>query len=982
MIGISRYKKLYDKYFTRLLKRGKIPTYEEVTNEAGDKLNIVNSPDEPVYKYRPQVRKSVFDVDYYNEAIDDISFDLDVLFEDLEESTKNNMQRILHANMFHTVHNAELTRLSNTLDALLFSTDGGDENFFVQFEDFSSFNKTDTEYSTNGIVNTSEKVIALPVGLHGSLKIDMSHLQNTQTASDWQVSRSDIRSEEQHANTKIGDIVKDTAFPWGYTIVTENDGPLEVSFTLRLKHEEFINRISVVHFGYKPTTITIKTSVDKKNIKDIQDYAGGVVLQTQAKTYGFDFDDRLVDYLHITLRKEQADTTNEEEDGSKSYSYDFGIRNISVYSTGRLETAIYQSKAFDFSEDLAAIGRIALNTTEIIPENTSVDWYIVPISSDGTQGSSIAITPQNHSTSAGPPKTIVLQDVLANSKSFTTSYSNIANIENYNNISYWRIQLLNTKPVFGTAKLYRGFKSWYRDSSAAVNPVLVKDNYITFSKGDTQSLYNTISESHDYVISDLNGDNVVTVVLNNRPLYNPAKGHFLIPEPGINTDKDTQPNYAIYSVSLNTSTDSVTTSSFTFDGGTANDGSPNVKDTGIRIIKYANPGDVVLKKYDGSYTYIDGTHYIVQLNDDGYPTGKIVGLHTDLTQEGESGWQSVKLTYNRDTNLTRFVTEISGQQIYFNLEDGELPSDASLIIKYRYAAQDILKASVKAKSMYGILLSDLYIQGVDYIFDSSTGTIQRLTTGSINPGADIYVDYKYNDLSDQLEQFFIWAHVEDKNGKTISTATKDTGFLSKESTLVPNTELGEQLLANIPAVGLIDLSKTTEWPTIQGWVQFVVKSITPTVENNALINQVIKLKDNSGQFIFVQSGKYFDTLTAIRDPLIQVAYPFLKNGVLKNDHTKFSIREVLGGDITYEVITNFQPNTDDMLYRYTPNSVPGTGEDEIIETDEEWQINWSSTEVNNDSISRLAVKAVLNRNKNVDGNITPKVDKYFLKVGF
>lgn len=294
---------------------------------------------------------------------------------------------------------------------------------------------------------------------------------------------------------------------------------------------------------------------------------------------------------------------------------------------------------------------------------------------------------------------------------------------------------------------------------------------------------------------------------------------------------------------------------------TGADGSPKLKDTDIRIILYESPGDVKLERATGdAYTYVDGVDYIVKLDEDGHATGKIVGLHTDLIQADESGvWQSVKLTYTIDSNLTRFVNEIAGHQVYFDLESDALPENTAIIVQYRHAAEDILKASVKAKSAYGILASKLFTQGVDYIFDSVNGTIQRLTTGSIDPGADIYVDYKFNDLSDQLEQFFIWAHVEDPLGRSIRTAAKDTGFMSKESTLVPDTELGEALLANIPGIGIIDLSSTTEWPNITGWVQFVVKSIAPTIENAALINQVIKLKDNSGQFIFVQGGKYFDT---------------------------------------------------------------------------------------------------------------------------
>lgn len=990
MIGIRQFDTIYKKHFLEFLKLGFQPSYNDVIQRAGKDLPDISSVDEPIYKYKPQGRNQIFDTILYNKSIQNIGYDLNLLFEELNEITKENIKRVLHSDLFHSVHNSELSRLNHTLDALLFETDGAEENFFVQFEDFSSTSKVDSKNSDTSIINTAEGKLVLPIGMKGTSKVNLIHLESLGTPIDLNISNIGANNLGNIPGTIFGNIVKDTAFPWGIIIESNTNEKIDIKFTIRLKNEEFINKISLVHHGEKPQLCTIRTSIDKTNIKDLDDYAEGVELKSQSTVVSLDFEDRLVDYIHVKLSKTEADSYEDLDDGSKKFRYIFGLKNISTYSTGRKEKATYQSKPFDFSDSLEAIGKVAITSKVSIPEDTSINYSIAGVDSEGNVGQFLTITPDNYTVSSGPPKVRVLQDIFADSLKFTTTDSSPTIIESANNIDFYNIASVPTEPLFGSALLYRGNKAWLRDNSQAVNPILVKDNFIPFSKGDTQSLYNITTESITPVITNVNNTSTYIGILTKSPLYDPSKGHFVIPANSINPETDTQPNYAIYSAIYNLAPNLVSTGyTFTFETGAPPggiDGGPRTFDTGVKLIKYEDTSSVTLKTADGTTTYINGIDYIVVLNEEGFPTGEITGIHIDLIAEiGTDTWQEVIFTYDIDTNLTRFVENITGQQVFLNIEAGQLLEGVSVIFKYRHIAKDILKASVKAKSVFGIAAGAIYTQGIDYIFDSTTGNIQRLSTGSIKPGTDIYIDFKFNDTSEQLEQFFIWAYFKEatEEDKTIiKVELQDTGFFSTENTLTPDTEKGEEVLVSVSNLGLVNLVNATEWPAMNGWVQFIVKSTNPDEFENALIKQIIKLKDLEGEFIFVEGGKYFSMLTALRDSLTQVSYPLLKHNTLKKDHTRFAVRKVLGGTVSYQVVINFKPNTDTLLYRYAPNTTEETEEnDGTILVDEEWEFKWSTPETSSTSVNKIVVKIDLSRDTNSDGNITPKVDDYFLKVG-
>jgi len=985
-IALRQYREIYNKYLLEYLKEGKVPSFEEVVARAGSDLPKIDQPAAPLYFYKPQPANSVFDIDMYNKSMSHILTDLKILFAELTEIELNNIQRILHSDLFHSVHSYELNRLNRQLDSLLFALQGADDNFVSAYENFGDVSKLDSTLSTNGVIDLDERCLSLPIGGKGTFKIDLSHLYSS--------SNPNITLDGKNLNlvgsipgTNFGDIFRDSNKAWGIIVESSTDQPVSIKFTFALSVEEFINKITLLHHGSKSQTAYISTSVDNVNIKDIVEYSSGITLNDQSKIVSLDFSDTLVEYIQVTLTKQNADITITNE-GSQTFRYIFGLKNISLFSTGRVSSATYVSQSFDFTNDVGTLSKISISASESIPDGTSIDWSIGLINSDDTQvGSYLPITPESRSTSSGPSKIIQLQDTIKSSSYIVSS--TYTNVFNYNSILFYCITTLTDEPIFGTAQLFRGQRAWFRDTQGSFDTLSVKDNFIPFSKGNTQKLYNTVQEVVTIRSVQSVSDQRVALV-SNAPLYTDSGPYTLIPSAGINTIKDTAPIYAIYNVNLSAGNTSAQKTNVSFSSGSVDLGQPN--------ILYKAKGDILVQEIVTTgfgqvsvgtivKEFVDGTDYIVELNADSTPTGRILAIagSTLLSSPQYSPNSQYVITYTIDADVTRFVSNIINNQIFFTISatNSNVLTDVTAIIKYRYVPTDIIKSSVKVKAGFGSSGEDrIFKQGADYIFDSSNSTIQKLSTGSIANDQDVFVDYQYNDTTANLEQFFLWAYVSDPNGINILVKTLGSGTLNNQNTLQPDTALGEQLYASVPSIGLVKLTSAVEWPIMKGWVQFIVKSRSPeSVQNTssqALIDQVIRLQDNQNNYIFVSGGRYFNELTGIREPLKQVSLPFLKTNVLKNDRSNFAIREILvGNTLQYQVITNFAPGSTNDLYTYAVDSNTGN----ITKNSEEWKLLWSSAD-SQDAFKKVVVKASLNRLSSINGNITPKVFNYYLKVAY
>src|SRR5688572_25382851 len=106
-LAIKQYQKIYNKVLLSLLKEGKIPSFEDILQTAGSRLPNPGEALRPTYTYTPQTPNAIFDIDIYNAAVVSIMDDLELAFEELHNIEDGNIQRIVYADLFHSLHSYE-----------------------------------------------------------------------------------------------------------------------------------------------------------------------------------------------------------------------------------------------------------------------------------------------------------------------------------------------------------------------------------------------------------------------------------------------------------------------------------------------------------------------------------------------------------------------------------------------------------------------------------------------------------------------------------------------------------------------------------------------------------------------------------------------------------------------------------------------------------------------------------------------------------
>jgi hypothetical protein len=1057
MIALRQFKKLYNYYLLKILKRGYLPTINDVINLAGDELPQVSQELKPIYKYVPQTENAVFDIGMYNNAVDKINFDLEILFEELHDIEVKNLRRVTHADLFHAANSYELERVTKKLDSILFSMQGADEAFFCKFENFNTLSLLDKERSTPSIVSIPERSMSLPFLGTGTQRISMSNLAGiTSIKVDLRAVSSGAKVVGNLPESNFGNIFKDDNGVWGVIVESDTNEKISIDFTFQLPREEYVNRCTLVHHGIKKQRAFLSYSVDNVNIRSMPEYAGGVVLSSQAEVVALDFFDALVEYFHVTLEKDEADDQIEAPGGGSGtkYQYIFALKNFGAWIGGREAEATYVSKVFDFSDDLSAIGKLALSTNQSTPEDTKIAWAMALSDSDGNQATPfMALTPQNIESS-GMPTVLTTADTYSQVEHFTTTTANILNVFDFNSLPFYEILKINSEPIFGTALLERGRRVWARNKQGPIEAYTETDCFIDFATaGNTATLTSVKSDASsmffDYTLGIGAGKNTCTLLNPIAPNQAHLTSFTATGGSGVGADISTTPNYAIYNafltgaaVSLPQEIYGVTTDALRasglggigtfiapFVGGRLNLGAQNILISSVSVTMRDSAGTTL-------NTYTQGFDYTIETDSIGNSTGFLVAVPggrldvESIIYEPITGTETWWIKWKYDLEITRFIESVNSNTVLFTDEfadpavdeggsgsggTGAGPHDPfigqTVIVKYKFVPKGIVKSSLVAKTEYGPLLlgESPYKQGTDYIFDTSTSGLQRLPSGSIAPEAAIYLDFIY-EIETDLEEYTVWCKIENPDGVDITLKNPTTFFAGNQ--LITNDNIGEQLLVSIAGVGVIDITNIQIVPKLHGWVQFIVRSRGPFPENTdgtddignkitygsdgsastigsvvPFIDQVIALQDEDDANLFVEGGKYFSEIVATRQPLAQVTLPFLKSNTLKGENAHFAVTPVLVGQETkYQIIINFAPNTQTEIYSYIvdPANTTSSGTIDInslLRIDEEWRVRWVDKKTT-DASTGVLVKAELFRTNSTDGNITPKVFDYYVKVGY
>lgn len=983
----AQYQKLLTRELMRYLIQGRLPNIEELSKRLSVLLGRGGNT---IYQYAPQNYKSVFNNSLFNRQLKQIKFDIDLFHDELISLFGETIKRFNFADLYHKVNSYELARLESALNNILFTIEDADFFFLGSFDNFTDYSKTNIPASTPAVIDLSEKCLALPYGGRNTKKIKTSHLYNEQS---WPVKilspdPSRVISSKTIPTTSFGNIFSDLTQAWIYEIITSEQTEVKIQFTFPLagdikeEAEVFVNRIELIPHSPNKQAAIVRFSTDNINFNTPTGYEDGLILKDQGTTYGMDFETNLVQFIQVELTKSGPD--EEIQVGStKQFRYLFGLKNISAYTIGRLSEARYESKPFDFSSSKEKISKVSLRATTSVPAGTHAKFSVAltnendelvssfqPIKPLGQKGSAIgAAEVINFATTKGYYNRFALDP---NSPLYSI-------YENFKGNNLYKINSnITPAPIFGTSRLTRGFQVWYRDSSVAIKTTEVSDVYVKFPQSDIEAIYAVTTETPSPIVDTSGPTPTITLITAKRVYYDRDRGHSQIPNDITTSKSNPTPNYAIYEVlhipSIKTRTIQVTADSQTVTLGNPRVNNFKLSGTEAPRVTLASNGNI----------YTEGRDYQFEVETRlgaSKPTGRLVipsGSNIQI-----SATTVLNFSYTIDQDVTYKVSDIRGNQIV--LDKATMTSGDTFLVTYRFipvSPDDIIKASVRVKDGISTARNlKYYVEGQDYIIDTSTGSILRLPNGTIASNGAVYIDFQYKNSDTGIETFLTWCRITDEAGARIRLEVSPT---TNKNTLTADDKMGEKLLVNT-SQGLIDITKALTTPVLgPGWVQFIVRSKNPDTNRfygTNLIDQVIQLRDVNRERIFKEGGRYFKDILAIREPMVERTLNHLKVNTLISDHTVFSIVPDTTTTDQHILIVNFQPNTTSELYTKVPqddNSTIQTPQDYY----EVYRLEWDS-KISNTPGTKIIVRCDLSRDpQGVDGSISPKVFDYNLRAGF
>lgn len=966
----SQYKKLLAQALMKSFLLGRMPNIDEITRELSKTLD---GSGRIAYKYVPQQSKELFNVDVYNLGLRQIKFDIDLFYEELINLINVAVRKVSYADLYNKVHSHELNSLESELNNLLFVHNNSDFYFKGVYDDFSNLTKTDLNESTPDVVDLAENSISLPYG-SGYDKVKLDHLIGI---SSWNLNIdtiSKIVRSTPITGSSFSNMFTDTVSFWGQEVIIDSPNTVSLSFVFQLgpgELEILINRIEVIPQLIKPCKIDIQISTDNINYKHLEGYEGGIILETQKKVYGLDFETNLVQYVKITMSKEPPDSAI-VINGKKNYQYVFGLRNLSFYKTGRTNQARYQSKPFKFDSSL---NKISLSSKSEVPVGTDIKYSIA------LENSPDNFIPINPIESNLDNKVLTLGNYTNNNLNFTADLSGESQAIQYGSFfqgkTFYRIgPSLDSDPIFGSANLYRGYNAWFRDSSSAFKLTNVSDSYVSFAQSDIEAFYDIKKESAQF--SSLS-NRQVNLILSDSPYYNNERGHLIKPDPSFQGSSiNIRPNYAIYSINQisNISRRSIIHTLTT-------DRIQDISATNINLSSSAQAATVI---DEGSRTqYRLGYDYeflYILVGNIRKSTGKIRVLDGSalLNSSGvvRSGTRLI-ITYTPDTDITHKAISISNNLV--TLEDTVIQYGESILVEYRFiptAPSEIIKSTIRvADGPVASSIINYYLEGSDYIVDPATAAIQRLANSRIPANGSVYVSFSYRNAEEGVETFQTWCYIP-----SVSLDIRlDSNSSKTANNLIVDKTAGEGFFVN-SSNGFFEITNSITIPKLPlGWVQFIIRSKNPDSNvsyGNNLIDQIIQLRDQNKKRIFKSGGSYFSNITAFREPLLQRTLNHLKVNTLKNDHANFAIDSLTDPSKRY-IIVNFLPNYTSEIY----NRIPSDDSDDDTRPNvspESFSIDWLSN-ISDEESKSFVVRIDLIRSSDVtDGGITPKVHQYNIRV--
>ena len=549
-----------------VLRDGSVPSLSALTREISKRLG---SEVGPTMEVRPQGRRSSWNLHGMNSSFKETSFDLEVLYKAFVDLASSVLRRLNAIESSSRSQHSQLDRLDGVTRNLLFLLQNGDGYFEGFFDDFHDLSKIDPTQSSVGAVDLSATNVELPQNAPASRKVIPAHLIDKRS---WPVevkTAGQVIRAETPTDSPFSAMFTDVLTAWRYDVITSEGGPISASITFPLHFVDqgaiSLSRIQLIGLSESPQLVDLEYSIDSKNWLKFSGAGESAFLDSASKSVNVDFPLTRVELLRVTLHKESHDKTV-----PTGFLTSFGLKHLGMYSIGRASEAVIVSKPYSVAEG-KSIGKVAISSFEEVPAGTDVLYYVSPIrriTSDGqqeaVQGEWTPITPVGRAARQDePPRLIKLSSVLRKKQAYVPP-APLDPFVTSKGVDYYRLnedtaaytdRIVEDDVVFGSAFLFRGRNSWQRQNAITVELSQVSDEYVSFTAGPRQKLYDISRETVNFG-SDLPWDDHdrTTMVVSRTIDYRPDAGMSIVPPPEVEPFSVPDPLHSLYQVSLSVPT--------------------------------------------------------------------------------------------------------------------------------------------------------------------------------------------------------------------------------------------------------------------------------------------------------------------------------------------------------------------------------------------------------------------------------------------
>lgn len=634
------------------LESGKVLDLAEIEKLITEKVRQLDGL--PTLEVRRQFNK--LSTNDYNTMMEEILFDLNVLYECLVEKTADLFAIYNNSDVSYRAQKNQIARLKGLVDDLLFTVKNADDFFFGVFDDFTSLDKVNTPSSTEGVVDVAEAAALLPFSLPSAIRVPFNHLIK-ETSGEIEVQAIDGTSAngQNGAGSLYGYAFSDIRSIWRYEVISESTDGVQMAFTFPIRNDNEIERITRVELcgiAGSPLNARLLFSLDKENFRSPSGAKDKNI--NDADKIAWDFPETPVRYLRLILTKRSYDAPykistissrpTQSEDTGK-FLYNFNIANVSVFRLGRTIDAILRSKPLKpLDAPDRQIDNISISAREELAPFTDIEYYIGLSDSRGNMdGDFIPINPTNR-VDNDIAKVIKVGESITDTIEFSGSYIDITPTEiESKSLQLYDIYQLSGDYRFGSAKLYRGDGLFSRTFNSRTVTKRVSDNFIDFSDGiRTKELYAYKTETAQIINRNVGVGNAVKTFLKvSETIKTSAKPvRERVTDPIYTVD--TEPDYAVAEVRHVRPDMSITDQPISPSGGavivngvsipiagswfgtsqsSASIGVPILLNNQVIDIVRNGPNAPVLKyKSSGGFEYIyqEGIDYDIKRSDDDY----------------------------------------------------------------------------------------------------------------------------------------------------------------------------------------------------------------------------------------------------------------------------------------------------------------------------------------------------------------------------